>query len=104
MLVLSVSNDYLRNLISNRNYQIYISVNDEPIFISSDRSYAGQNFPLNLENEADSLQTGTFTLFGKKVIGSLASPTLYRSLDKLHIFVADINALDITRRLIIILS
>lgn len=103
VLVMSVSNDYLRNLISNKNYQIYINVNDEPVFISSDRGYAGEEFPIEIKNETEGSRTGIFTLFGKKVIGSLAAPPLYHSSDKLHIFVADTNALVTARHLLMIL-
>lgn len=102
VLVMSVSNDYLRNLISNENYQIYINVNDEPVFISSDRAYAGEEFPLGLEREPSGSRTGTFTLFGEKVIGSLKTVNLYHSEDTLHIFVADRNARRTTQQLLFI--
>lgn len=102
VLVMSISNDYLRNLISNKNYQIYINVNEEPVFISSDRSYAGHAFPLDLESETKDTRIGTFSLFGKKVIGSLATVNLYHSSDKLHIFVADTNARNTIYHLLLI--
>ena len=102
ILVMSVSNDYLRNLISNKNYQIYMNVNEEPVFLSSDRSYAGQEFPLDMGQEPDGSRTGIFTLFEEKVIGSLETVNLYHSPDKLHIFVADTSALDTTQHLLMI--
>lgn len=102
ILLMSVSNDYLRNIISNNNYQIYLNINEEPVFISSDRQYAGQEFPLDLKDEMQDSQIGTFMLFGKKVIGSLETVNLYYSSDKLHIFVADLNALHTTYNLLII--
>jgi two-component system sensor histidine kinase YesM len=102
VLVMSVSNDYLRNLISNKSYQIYMNVNEEPVFISSDRGYAGQDFPLNLDQETADSRTGAFTLFEDKVIGSLSTVSLYHSSDKLHVFVADTNARNITQHLLMI--
>ncbi len=102
MLLMSISNDYLRNLISNNNYQIYLNVNEEPVFISSDRHYSGEKFPLDLKDEMHN--TGTFMLFGKKVIGSFETVNLYHSLDNLHIFVADTNALPTTYNLLIVFS
>lgn len=102
VLVMSVSNDYLRNLISNENYRIYINVNDEPVFISSERSYAGQEFPLNMTEETGASRTGSFTLFDETVIGSFASVTLYHSSDKLNIFVTDPDAVTTTRHLLAI--
>ncbi len=102
MLVMSISNDYLRNLIFNKNYQFFINVNDEPVFISSARSYAGQEFPLDIDLEPPDSHTGTFTLSGHKVIGSLTSVDLFHSSDTLHIFVADPDARDITQRLLMI--
>lgn len=103
LLVMSISNDYLRSLIANRNYQLYMSVNDEPVFISSDRSYAGQDFPIDLKSEADASRTGIFSLFGKSVIGSLETATLYHSSDSLHIFVTDTDALPTVWRLFAVL-
>ena len=102
VLIMSVSNDYIRNLISNKNYQIYINVKEEPVFISSDRQYAGKKFPLDIEKEEQYLKTGFFMLFGEKTIGSFATVNLYHSSDKLHIFVADANAVGITRQLLIL--
>ncbi len=103
VLVMSISNDYLRSLIADKNYQLYMNVNDEPVFISSDRSYAGQPFPINPESEAADSRTGIFTLFGEKVIGSLETATLYQSSDRLHILVANTDALPTVRRLFAVL-
>ena len=112
VLVMSVSNDYLRSLISNQNYQIFINVNEEPVFISSDRHYAGRPFPLELSEETEDSRTGSFLLYpqdagahpdldaGETVIGSYAEATLYHSSDQLHIFVADPNAVGTTRHLL----
>lgn len=102
VLVMSVSNDYLRNLVLNKNYQIFLNVNDQPVFISSDRRYAGQAFPLDLTAEASDSRIGSFTLFDKKVLGSFAAVNLYHSSDKLHIFVADTNARDNMHHLLMI--
>lgn len=102
VLVMSVSNDYLRNLVSDKNYQIYINVNDEPVFISTERSYAGSAFPVNLAQEENSPRTGTFLLFDKKTVGTLLTANLYHSTDKLHIFTADTNAYGAIRRLLLI--
>lgn len=102
VLVMSVSNDYLRSLVSNKNYQIYINVNEEPVFISTDRSYAGSEFPLDMDKEAADSRTGTFTLFGEKVLGSLLTVSLYHSSDKMHIFTADTNAHDTIYHLLMI--
>ena len=102
VLLMSVSNDYLRSLISNNNYEIFLNVNEQPVFISSDRSYAGQEFPLDLSTEMSDSKTGIFTLFDKKTLGSFARVNLYHSSDKLHIFVADTNAMDTIHHLLII--
>lgn len=104
VLVMSVSNDYLRNSISNGNYKIYINVNDEPVFISSDRHYEGSQFPIDAEDEENLPHTGIFTLFGKKAVGSLATASLYHSSDKLHIFVADTSAVKTANHLLIIFT
>ena len=102
ILVMSVSNDYLRNLISNKNYQIYMNVNEEPVFLSSDRGFAGEEFPVDMKKEKADSRTGTFTLSEENLIGSLATVNLYHSSDQLHIFVADTSALSITRHLLMI--
>lgn len=102
VFIMSVSNDYLRNLISGENYQIYINVNEEPVFISSDRHYEGKEFPLDIQSREEKPHTGIFSLFGKKTVGSFATASLYYSSDKLHIFVADTTAIKTANHLLMI--
>lgn len=104
VLVMSVSNDYLRSLISNEHYKFYINVNNEPVFISSDRHYEGEEFPFEQEMEQGHSYTGNFCLFKQKVIGSLSTNKLYYSSDKMHILVADMTAINTTKHLSIYLS
>lgn len=85
LLVMSISNDYLRNLIANDRYEIYVTVNDDPVFFSSDRSYAGKKFPKKLN-----------------AVTSLETANLYQSGDKIHILVADTNALPAVHKLCLI--
>lgn len=94
ILVMSVSNDYLRNLIRDKDYRVYASVNDGPVFFSSDRSYGGKAFPFALDSYSHAFsQTGTLTLFGEKTIGSIQSLKPSASSDYIYIAVSNPGAI-----------
>ena len=87
VLVLNISNDHLRSLISDDGYDIYASVNDTPVF-STDRSYAGKVFPFPLENISTKQETGKMKLFGQETIASVTSLRPYSSSDVIYIAAA----------------
>lgn len=105
ILVMSVSNDYLRNLIRDKDYQVYVSVNDDPVFFSSDRSYGGKEFPFQLKSASRTVsETGVFTILGQKTIGSVQSLKPSVSSDHIYIAVSNPGAIDNIRNVQLIFS
>ncbi|MFV0529610.1 MAG: histidine kinase [Lachnospiraceae bacterium] len=94
VLVLTVSNDYLRNLIQEDNYDIYVSVNSDPVFFSTDRQYAGNAFPSALSSASSYYEeTGQLTVSGTEAIASIQTLKPYASSDQIHILAAAPDAL-----------
>lgn len=103
VLVLTVSNDYLKNLIQRDEYDVYISVNSDPVFFSSDRSYAGNSLPVSLDNMSKKQTTGKYTIHGENAICSLTTLTPYNTKDQINILVASRDALYYIHRLALVL-
>lgn len=99
ILVLTVSNDYLRNLIQKDTYNVYISVNSDPVFFSSDRSYGGKALPVSPKQISPKQTTGKLDLNGETAIGSTCSLTPYNTEDKINILVTSPNAMHDIHRL-----
>lgn len=95
ILVMSVSNDFLRNLIQNEGYEIYASVNSDPAFFSSNRQYAGNAFPISLEEGAGRYSyTGVTDVLGTEIMASVQTLIPYSTSDNIYILAADPLALD----------
>lgn len=100
ILVMTVSNDYLRNLIQNEGYDIYVSVNTDPAFFSSDRKFAGNAFPLDLtDKKGIHAETGTITVLDKKMIASVQTLCPYATSDFIYVLAADPDALHSIRHI-----
>lgn len=93
LLVVSVSNDYLRNLIQDSDGQIYVSANDGPVFFCSDRSYPGNPLPVSVSSAESFEMTGKITLQKKRAIASLRTLQPVKSSDSLYIVAANPSAL-----------
>lgn len=85
VLVLNISNDHLRSLIPDDGYDIYASVNNTPVFFSTDRSYAGKEFPLPVETISTRQETGKMELLDQDTIASVTSLRPYSSSDVIYI-------------------
>ena len=103
VLVLTVSNDYLKNLIQRDEYDVYISVNSDPVFFSSDRSCAGNSLPVSLDNMSKKQTTGKYTIHGENAICSLTALTPYNTEDQINILIASRDALYYIHRLALVL-
>lgn len=100
ILVMTVSNNYLHNLINDKNYHIFLSVNEDPIFYSTKREYAGTIFPVEEATKTSHYSyTGKMTLFEKKVISSTLTLTPYRSSDQIQILSVDTTGLPYIHRI-----
>lgn len=93
-LVMTVSNDHLRNLIQAGEYDMYISVNDDPVFISSERSYEGESFPVKLDTSVPFYSnTGQMTVLDEEIMASLQTFRPYSTGDQIKILVTDPKAI-----------
>ena len=99
LLVMSVSNDHLRSLITDDGYDIYVSVGSDPVFFSTDRSYAGNSFPVGTETVGSRQQTGRMEIFGSETIASVSALTPYASSDNIYILSASKDAVTYINRL-----
>ena len=102
VLVLTVSNDYLKNLIQRDEYDVFISVNSDPVFFSSDRSYSGNSLPVSLDKLSKKLTTGKEKIDDETRICSMTTLTPYSTEDQIHILVASKDALHYIHRLAIV--
>ncbi|MCR5451381.1 MAG: sensor histidine kinase [Lachnospiraceae bacterium] len=75
ILQVTVSNDYLRSLIDQDQYDIYIASDDNTVFFSTDRYYAGNKIPVpgkDAETVSNSSDTGKikgdFTIYAEQTL------------------------------------
>lgn len=99
VLVMTMSNDHLRNLIQEDEYDIYISVNDDPVFLSSDRNYVGNSFPAGEEFLSQKQSSGRMDVLGETEIGAVTTLTPYATSDQIHILAASRTAVFYINRL-----
>lgn len=99
ILELTVSNDHLRSLLQRDEYEIFISVNSDPVFFSSDRSFAGNALPLSPQTISSRQTTGKEVINGEFLIYSATSLTPYNTEDRILILVTSRDALYYIHRL-----
>lgn len=99
ILVMTVSNDHLRSLITDDGYDIYASVNNDPVFYCTNRAYAGNSFPLASDSISRKQETGSMDIFGDKMIASVCSITPYATSDNIHVLAASDEAVSYINRL-----
>ena len=93
ILVMTMSNDHLRSLIDENEYDIYVSVNTDPVFLCTDRAYAGSRFPLDTADMSSRQESGRMKIRGENTIACATYITPYASDDRIYILVASSNAL-----------
>lgn len=57
ILIIGISNNYLKNRIQNNDLFTILSVNQDPIFFCTDRSLCGETLPYNQNNELTCIST-----------------------------------------------
>lgn len=93
LLVMTVSNDYLRTLIDETRYDIYVSVNYDPVFYCSERSYAGNELPVDPMDISTRQQSGTMKIFDEHAIAAVSSFTPPTTSDGIYILVVSKDSL-----------
>lgn len=105
VLVIRISNIYLKNRIQNNSVLTAVTVNQDPVFYSSERNLTGNYIDLPIDYEKSLFQyTGQFTCGDKTGIGHISTLQPFSSKDKIYITVLDYNALKDTANIILFCS
>ncbi len=99
VLVMSLSNDYLRNLVSGDGYEIYLSVNDDPVFFSTDRSYGGNPFPAAIPENLSPEECRIMEVNGRSQMACIQTLTPYLTADQFNILTVNPSAVHDLRQL-----
>ncbi len=86
VLVVRVSDDYLRSCIENTSYYTYLSVGTEDIFYSSKRSEAGSPMPVEIDYNQNYFSfTGDIALEDRKCLTTVSTLNTYQTTSKIYI-------------------
>lgn len=104
ILVIRISNNYLKNRIQNNSLYNIITVNRDPAFFCTKRADAGQLLPYPIDYKEPLFQySGRLIYEDKENIAHISTLVPYNSKDKIYITTIDFNALpDLTNILLII--
>ena len=92
----------MSSLIQKDEYNIYISVNSDPVFFSSDRSYSGNPLPVDLDDVSVRLDSGTRTTNKERTIAATTALIPFSTDDQINILVATRDAMYYIHRLALI--
>ncbi len=99
VLVIRVSNIYLKNRIQNNTLSNTVTVNQDPVFFSTERSRSGNLLPVPVDYSNPMYKySGQLGYESEKSIAQISTLIPYHSKDKIYILTMNFNAfLDITR-------
>lgn len=101
ILEMRISYNYLKNLIQNNDLFNILSINQDPIFFSSNRRILGQTLPFNIDYSKYFFKyAGNLIYNESSYLGYISSFMPYRSNDLLYISTLDFSALKSTRHII----
>ncbi|MDO4338660.1 MAG: histidine kinase [Eubacteriales bacterium] len=90
---ITVSDNYLKNRIDNTTMEAILTVNENPVFYSSEKAFTGNGFPLEIDSSAASYSySGDLELRGKKVTASVSTLVPLNSDDRLYMLSYDPDA------------
>ncbi len=102
ILAIKVCNNYLKNRIQNNELFTIISVNQDPIFFSTNRQLFGTPLPVPIDYTLPYYHyTGQITYDEKPQIASISTLYPYNSKDKLYMVTIHLTALDHIKQLIL---
>jgi two-component system sensor histidine kinase YesM len=94
VLVIKISNNYLKNRIQDNTLFTTVSVNEDPVFYSSNRNLLGSNNNIPIDYTQNQYQySGQLTYQNKESIAHISTLLPYISKDKIYISTLDFNAL-----------
>ncbi|MGB8453914.1 MAG: histidine kinase [Anaerocolumna sp.] len=105
ILVIRISNIYLKNRIQNNSLFTAVTVNKDPVFYSSERNLSGNNLTLAIDyDKSQFLYSGQLTYEGKKSIANISTLHPFTSKDNIYIISFDFDALGDTSNIIMVCS
>ncbi len=103
VLIIRISNNYLKNRIQNNSLFNTVSVNQDPVFYSTQRNLSGQNQTIPIDyDKIKYLFSGQLTYENKKSIANISTLLPYSSKDRIYISTLDFNALPDINNIILI--
>lgn len=103
VLVIKISDNYLKTRINSQEYAAMISVDKEPIFFSSVRELYGSDQPVPIDYEEDYFQyIGTQRIDGKNCFVEMSTLRMYQSDSRIYIFTMNDQAYSNIRNIILI--
>lgn len=93
VLAIAVSDNYLKNLIDNTTCQTVISVNQDPVFYSSQKKFLGNTIPLEIDyTQAYYKASGLLMLDGTKTVTALSTLVPLNCEDQIYLVSYDSGA------------
>lgn len=90
ILVMTVSDNYIRNLIDSDTFEVFVTVNKDPVFYSTKRRLAGTYFPVDIDYSKPYYSYNGYQKINSHYsIVSLATLVPYSSEDKIYILSSD---------------
>lgn len=90
ILVMTVSDNYIRNLIDSDTFEVFVTVNRDPVFYSTKRRLAGTYFPVDIDYSKPYYSYNGYQKINSHYsIISLATLIPYSSEDKIYILSSD---------------
>ena len=95
VIAIRIDNNYLRNRIYNNTLSSIVTVNQDPVFYSSEKSYRGLSLPTPINYDITYYETtGTFSINHSKVIGTISTLLPYRTDDQIYVTSFNSTAID----------
>lgn len=93
VLVIKISDNYLKTRIESNEYSVMVSVDKYGCFYSSIREFYGYSQPLAIDYEEDYFSyTGNIQMNGKKYLMDVSTMNLYKSDSKIYITTINMHA------------
>lgn len=103
VMVIKISNNYLKNRIQNKALLNTVSVNKDPVFFSTQRNLSSNYLPITVDYDKSQYQySGQLTYENKNSIANISTLLPYCSKDRIYITTLDFDALPDINHIILI--
>jgi len=105
VLVIRVSNIYLKNRIQNNTFNNTVTVNQDPVFFSTERNLSGLLLSVPIDYDKQQYKySGQLVYEGKEAITHISTLVPYTSKDKIYITTMDFDAVPDVNRIIVLIT